>query len=93
MEQQFILSALHDFDSVEKRPLIPALQTRTSSATFGCMDPVQVTQMAKHIDTVYVSGWQCSATASSSNEPSPDLADYPMVCHDFFPTLRKQVAS
>lgn len=44
------------------------------------MDPVQVTQMAKHIDTVYVSGWQCSATASSSNEPSPDLADYPMVC-------------
>ncbi|KAK2598717.1 hypothetical protein N8I77_012107 [Diaporthe amygdali] len=53
-------------------------KTRTTSATFGCMDPVQVTQMAKHIDTVYVSGWQCSATASSSNEPSPDLADYPM---------------
>lgn len=36
--------------------------------------------MARHLDTVYVSGWQCSATASSSNEPSPDLADYPMVC-------------
>ncbi|KKY35470.1 putative isocitrate lyase [Diaporthe ampelina] len=33
--------------------------------------------MAKHIDTIYVSGWQCSATASSSNETSPDLADYP----------------
>lgn len=30
------------------------------------------------IDTVYVSGWQCSSTASSSNEPGPDLADYPM---------------
>lgn len=43
------------------------------------MDPVQVTQMAKYLDTVYVSGWQCSATASSTNEPGPDLADYPMV--------------
>lgn len=39
-----------------------------------------VTQMAKYIDTVYVSGWQCSSTASSSDEPGPDLADYPMVC-------------
>ncbi|KAL1614344.1 isocitrate lyase 1 [Diplodia seriata] len=48
------------------------------SFTFGCMDPVQVTQMAKHLDTIYVSGWQSSATASSTNEPSPDLADYPM---------------
>ncbi len=27
--------------------------------------------------TVYVSGWQCSSTASSTNEPGPDLADYP----------------
>lgn len=38
-----------------------------------------VTQMAKYIDTVYVSGWQCSSTASSTDEPGPDLADYPMV--------------
>lgn len=38
-----------------------------------------VSQMAKYLDTVYVSGWQCSSTASSTNEPSPDLADYPMV--------------
>ena len=38
-----------------------------------------VTQMAKYLDTVYVSGWQCSSTASSSDEPGPDLADYPMV--------------
>ncbi|SCZ98427.1 BZ3500_MvSof-1268-A1-R1_Chr7-1g09133 [Microbotryum saponariae] len=41
------------------------------------LDPVQVTQMAKYLETVYVSGWQCSSTASSSNEPGPDLADYP----------------
>jgi isocitrate lyase len=37
-----------------------------------------LTQMAKYLDTVYVSGWQCSSTASSTDEPSPDLADYPM---------------
>lgn len=38
-----------------------------------------LTQMAEHLDTVYVSGWQSSSTASSSDEPGPDLADYPMV--------------
>jgi isocitrate lyase len=37
-----------------------------------------VAQMAKYLETVYVSGWQCSSTASTSNEPGPDLADYPM---------------
>lgn len=30
--------------------------------------------MAKYLETVYVSGWQCSSTASSSLEPGPDLA-------------------
>ncbi|KAF7732518.1 isocitrate lyase 1 [Apophysomyces ossiformis] len=53
-------------------------RTGTTSHTFGALDPVQVTQMAPHLDTVYVSGWQCSSTASTSNEPGPDLADYPM---------------
>lgn len=38
------------------------------------LDPVQVTQMAKYLETVYISGWQSSSTASSSNEPGPDLA-------------------
>lgn len=50
---------------------------KSVSFTFGALDPVQVSQMAKHVDTIYVSGWQCSSTASTSNEPSPDLADYP----------------
>ncbi|CAH9121178.1 unnamed protein product [Cuscuta epithymum] len=50
---------------------------RTSSRTFGALDPVQVTMMAKHLDTIYVSGWQCSSTHTSTNEPGPDLADYP----------------
>ncbi|KAF2271772.1 isocitrate lyase and phosphorylmutase [Westerdykella ornata] len=49
-----------------------------ASFTYGCLDPVMVTQMAKYLDTVYVSGWQCSSTASTTDEPGPDLADYPM---------------
>merc|ERR1719181_2156101 len=49
----------------------------TCSHTFGALDPVQVTQMAKYLSTVYVSGWQSSSTASTSNEPGPDVADYP----------------
>ncbi|KAJ1960605.1 isocitrate lyase 1 [Dispira parvispora] len=51
---------------------------QTATHTFGCLDPVQVSQMNKYLETVYVSGWQCSSTASTSNEPGPDLADYPM---------------
>jgi len=34
--------------------------------------------MAPYVETIYVSGWQSSSTASTSNEPGPDLADYPM---------------
>ncbi|KAK3308018.1 isocitrate lyase [Chaetomium strumarium] len=52
-------------------------QTRDASYTYGCLEPTMVTQMAKYLDTVYVSGWQSSSTASSSDEPGPDLADYP----------------
>jgi len=52
-------------------------QNQDASFTYGCLDPVMVTQMAKYLDTVYVSGWQSSSTASSTDEPSPDLADYP----------------
>lgn len=51
---------------------------RTCTHTFGALDPIQVVQMGKYLETIYVSGWQCSSTASTSNEPGPDLADYPM---------------
>ncbi|KAF7543020.1 hypothetical protein G7Z17_g11075 [Cylindrodendrum hubeiense] len=51
--------------------------TRDASYTYGCLEPTMVTQMAKYLDTVYVSGWQSSSTASASDEPGPDLADYP----------------
>ena len=54
-------------------------QDRDASFTYGCLEPTMLTQMAKYLDTVYVSGWQSSSTASSSDEPGPDLADYPMV--------------
>lgn len=47
------------------------------SHTFGALDPIQVTQMAPHLSSIYVSGWQCSSTASTTNEPGPDVADYP----------------
>jgi isocitrate lyase len=52
--------------------------SKTAMPTFGALDPIQVAQMAKYVETIYVSGWQCSSTASSSNEPGPDLADYPV---------------
>ncbi len=48
------------------------------SHTFGALDTVQAVQMAPHLSSVYVSGWQCSSTASTTNEPGPDFADYPM---------------
>lgn len=59
--------------------LLTHVQNNDVSYTYGCLDPVMVTQMAKYLDTVYVSGWQCSSTASSTDEPGPDLADYPYV--------------
>lgn len=54
-------------------------EKKDSSYTYGCLEPTMVTQMAKYLDTVYVSGWQSSSTASASDEPGPDLADYPYV--------------
>ncbi|WYZ41552.1 hypothetical protein EsH8_V_000447 [Colletotrichum jinshuiense] len=52
-------------------------KNKDASYTYGCLEPTMVTQMAKYLDTVYVSGWQSSSTASASDEPGPDLADYP----------------
>lgn len=43
-------------------------EKKSFSATFGALDTVQVTQMAKYLSTIYVSGWQSSSTASSTNE-------------------------
>ncbi|KAG0244617.1 Isocitrate lyase, partial [Actinomortierella wolfii] len=32
-------------------------KNKTASHTFGALDPIQVAQMAKYLETVYVSGW------------------------------------
>ncbi|KAJ5281088.1 hypothetical protein N7478_006460 [Penicillium angulare] len=53
-------------------------KNKQASYTYGCLEPTMITQMSKFLDTIYVSGWQSSSTASSTDEPSPDLADYPM---------------
>jgi len=52
-------------------------KNKQASFTYGCLEPTMLTQMAKYLDTVYVSGWQSSSTASATDEPGPDLADYP----------------
>mmetsp|Transcript_31585 Transcript_31585/g.73033 ORF Transcript_31585/g.73033 Transcript_31585/m.73033 type:complete len:624 (+) Transcript_31585:77-1948(+) len=70
----------HDM-SKRLRRLLAHLKEEGGSAhsrTYGALDPVQVATMAPHLSTIYVSGWQCSSTASSSGEPGPDFADYPM---------------
>jgi isocitrate lyase len=55
--------------------LFTTLRERKSfSATFGALDTVQVIQMAKYLTTIYVSGWQSSSTASSTNEVRPSSA-------------------
>ncbi|KAG9019308.1 hypothetical protein FRB90_004021 [Tulasnella sp. 427] len=60
-----------------------ALLTRASEQekpvhTMGAIDPVQMTQMARHQEVVYVSGWACSSVlTTANNEVGPDLADYP----------------
>lgn len=52
-------------------------KNQTFSHTYGPLDPVQVVNLTKYLTTIYVSGWQCSSTASTTHEPGPDFADYP----------------
>jgi isocitrate lyase len=50
--------------SEEQRPL----------HTMGAIDPVQMTQMAKHQEVLYVSGWAASSVLTTgNNEVGPDL--------------------
>ncbi|OTB09165.1 hypothetical protein M426DRAFT_316459 [Hypoxylon sp. CI-4A] len=67
--------------NAQSKKLFQILENRfnnkDASYTYGCLEPTMLTQMAKYLDTVYVSGWQSSSTASASDEPGPDLADYP----------------
>lgn len=46
--------------------------------TMGAIDPVQMTQMARYQEVLYVSGWASSSVlTTANNEVGPDLADYP----------------
>ncbi|KAF8482071.1 isocitrate lyase [Russula ochroleuca] len=46
--------------------------------TLGAVDPVQMTQMARWLEVVYVSGWAASSLlTTANNEVGPDLGDYP----------------
>ncbi|KAH7886193.1 isocitrate lyase [Phlebopus sp. FC_14] len=46
--------------------------------TMGAIDPVQMTQMARHQHVVYISGWAASSLLTTgSNEVGPDFGDYP----------------
>ncbi|KAI5475861.1 isocitrate lyase, mitochondrial [Pseudohyphozyma bogoriensis] len=54
--------------SAQERPLL----------TMGAIDPIQMTQMAEHLEVLYVSGWASSSVLTTgNNETGPDLADYP----------------
>ena len=72
-------SSYSDSSSKKLYSLLRNLHDKSGySHTFGALDPVQVIQMAPHLSSIYVSGWQSSSTASTTNEPGPDFADYPM---------------
>ena len=75
MQSQYVSSQLAEklYDLLQNNK-----KNKDTSYTFGSLDPIQVVQMAPHVSTIYISGWQCASTASTSNEPGPDLADYPM---------------
>lgn len=68
--------------------LTEARDQQTFIHTYGALDPVQVVNLAKYLKGVYVSGWQCSSTASTTNQPGPDFADYP---HDTVPNKVDQL--
>ena len=56
-----------------------ALLTKAASEgkpvhTMGAIDPVQMTQMARHQEVVYISGWAASSVLTTgNNEVGPDL--------------------
>jgi isocitrate lyase len=53
--------------------------------TMGAIDPVQMTQMARHQEVVYISGWVCSSVLTTgNNEVGPDLG------YVFFSFIRRR---
>ncbi|KAI1488039.1 isocitrate lyase [Biscogniauxia mediterranea] len=67
--------------SLMARKLFNLIQERGAAGepihTLGAIDPVQMTQQAPHQEVLYISGWACSSTLTTTNEVSPDFGDYP----------------
>ncbi|PFH52299.1 hypothetical protein AMATHDRAFT_57353 [Amanita thiersii Skay4041] len=58
--------------------LSKAAEDKQPVHTMGAIDPVQMTQMARYQDVVYISGWAASSVLTTgNNEVGPDLGDYP----------------
>ena len=63
--------------------LSKAAEARQPVHTMGAIDPVQMTQMARYQDVVYISGWAASSLlTTANNEVGPDLglAVFPHFC-------------
>lgn len=67
--------------SLMARKLFNLLNSRAERGsavyTLGAIDPVQMTQQAANQKVLYISGWACSSTLTTTNEVSPDFGDYP----------------
>ncbi|SZE99814.1 unnamed protein product [Blumeria hordei] len=67
--------------SVMARKLFDLIKKREATGepihTMGVIDPVQMTQQAPNQEALYISGWACSSTLTTTNEVSPDFGDYP----------------
>lgn len=51
-------------------------KNKTTSFTFGALDPIQITQMTPYLENIYVSGWQTSVSSPDNSLIGPDMADY-----------------
>ncbi|BFZ56950.1 hypothetical protein PYCC9005_004000 [Savitreella phatthalungensis] len=71
----------HSFANTQAKKLWKLMQQHNTDGTplhtMGAIDPVQMTQYARHLEVCYVSGWAASATLTPTNDVGPDLADYP----------------
>ncbi|RKF61883.1 2-methylisocitrate lyase, mitochondrial [Erysiphe neolycopersici] len=67
--------------SVMARKLFNLIKEREAAGkpihTLGAIDPIQMTQQASNQEVLYISGWACSSTLTTTNEVSPDFGDYP----------------
>ncbi|SCZ98842.1 BZ3500_MvSof-1268-A1-R1_Chr7-1g09290 [Microbotryum saponariae] len=75
------ISPLHP-SNISAKKLFAALERAAEQGrplhTMGAIDPIQMTQMAPHLEVLYVSGWAASSVLTTgNNEVGPDLADYP----------------